>query len=241
MGRACADGAYFEVNDNGELTMVPGSLGLRQVLYYRTPGTSTFTKADYPWLARVRVAAQGGGGGSAGATAEAGELIARPGAPAGAWAQSLIEASALAAAEAIVVGAGGLGGSADNGAGGAGGTSSFGGFVIADGGPGGPANMLSGTAPETARGPAGASTGTGDLIIGGGGSGASIRLSAGQCSSGRGGDSVLGHGGEERRTSGPGQAPTGYGAGAGGAVSINGSAQIGQSGGSGIVIIELYG
>lgn len=240
MSRSCADGAYFQITDNGELTMVPGSLGLRKVLYYDKPGTYSFTKASYPWLARVRVQCQGGGGGSAGATADAGELIARPGAPAGAWAQSLIEASALGATEAVVVGAGGAGGQ-DNNGGSAGGTSSFGGLVSAGGGDGGPPNMLSGTAPETARGPAGSTTGTGDLVIGGGGSGASIRLSAGQCVSGRGGDSVLGHGGEERRTSGGGQPPTGYGAGAGGAVSINASPQTGTPGGGGIVIVELYG
>ncbi|WP_245726942.1 hypothetical protein [Streptomyces longwoodensis] len=222
------------------MSIIPGSLGLRKVLYYDKPGTYSFTKASYPWLARVRVQCQGGGGGSAGAFSDAGELIARPGAPAGAWAQSLIEVSALGTAEAVVVGKGGIGGQ-DNNAGGPGGTSSFGGLVSADGGDGGPANMLSGTALETARGPAGSSSGTGDIIIGGGASGASIRLSAGQCVSGRGGDSVLGRGGEERRTSGPGQPPTGYGAGAGGAVSINASPQTGQPGGSGIVIVELYG
>ncbi|MFH9662179.1 hypothetical protein ACH4NF_29370, partial [Streptomyces sp. NPDC017248] len=37
--------------------------------YYTTPGTFTFKKSNYPWLARVRVRVQGADGGSAGANA----------------------------------------------------------------------------------------------------------------------------------------------------------------------------
>ncbi|MEH0579142.1 hypothetical protein QBA54_32745 [Streptomyces sp. B21-108] len=240
MARACVCDDYFTVDPTGELCLKPGTMGLRGRVIFDEIGVRQFEKADYPWLARVRVQVQGGGGGSAGATADSGELIARPGAPAGAWAERLIEASALGAVETVVVGAGGAGGTGNN-AGGAGGTSSFGGFVIAAGAEGGAANPPSGTAPVTARGPGGATTGTGDLVIGGGGSGVALRLDANNGFSGAGGDSQLGHGGNERRANGGGEPPTGWGAGAGGAFSTNGSAQTGTAGGQGVVIVELYG
>ncbi|TDC29501.1 hypothetical protein E1211_25935, partial [Micromonospora sp. 15K316] len=210
MANACVCGEYFNVN-NGELCLNPGTLGLRERIIYDEPGVYQFVKADYPWLARVQVQVQGGGGGSAGAIADAGELIARPGAPAGAWAQSLIDVALLGATETIVVGAGGTGGVGNN-DGGPGGASSFGGLVLAEGGPGGPVSMLSGTELETARGPEGATNGIGDLVIGGGGSGGALRLNATRGLSGQGGDSVLGRGGNEIRQNGPGNPPTGWGA-----------------------------
>lgn len=236
----CACSLYFNVSPEGELCLNPGTMGLRETVYFRTPGTTQFRKDDYPWAARLRVQVQGGGGGSAGAVSAKGELIARPGAPAGAWAQSLLDIGMIGGVESVVVGAGGTGGAGNNN-GGAGGGSSFGGLVMAAGAEGGHSNMPSGTTPETARGPGGATDGTGDLVVGGGGSGGSLRLNATKGLSGKGGDSVLGHGGNERRDDGPGNPPTGYGAGAGGAFSADGVAQVGEPGGPGVVVIELYG
>lgn len=64
MASVCACGEYFNVDDTGELCLNPGTMGLRRVIVHKSPGTYQFRKADYPWLARIRVKVQGGGGGS---------------------------------------------------------------------------------------------------------------------------------------------------------------------------------
>ncbi|CAL9613959.1 hypothetical protein SUDANB1_05686 [Streptomyces sp. enrichment culture] len=238
MARACADGEYFEINDNGELTMVPGSMGLRRQIVYSDPGTYTFSKAAYPWLARVEVEVQGGGGGSAGGNADAGEAIVRPGGTGGGYSRSLIEASALGASTTVKVGAGGTAGDASN-EGGDGGQSSFGSLVVAPGGFGGTANMPSSTTTDTSQGIAGPSAGTGDITMGGGASGSAIRLNATNGVSGFGGSSFMGTGGLGRSTQGNGLGPRGRGAGAGGALSFGGSVN-GAPGGDGMVIVKLY-
>lgn len=242
MAGACVCGEYFNVDDDGQLCLNPGTMGLREVLVFDDPGITQFAKGDYPWLARVRVKVQGGGGGSAGADADTGvgELVARPGGGGGGYSESLIDVALLGTSETIVVGAGGTAGIV-NGPGGAGGASSFGGVVVANGGPGAPAAMGSGTAPETTDGIAGAAVGTGDITMGGGPGAGSLRLAAFQGLAGSGGESYLGHGGVARHTNGPGTAPNGYGGGAGGSFSVNNSDQVGAAGGKGVVIVELYG
>jgi hypothetical protein len=172
---------------------------------FGTPGTFNFSKATYPWLARIDVQVQAGGGGSAGADAAAGEAIARPGGGGGGWAQSLIEASALGAVESIVVGAGGTAG-AGNTAGGDGGNSSFGGLVLASGGDGGQATMLTGTSPTSVNGETGAAGNVGQFSSGGGGSGGAFRISGTVAMAGIGGGSQLGLGGFQRGLQGPGTA-----------------------------------
>ncbi|MFD3848201.1 hypothetical protein ACFWVB_20210 [Streptomyces microflavus] len=242
MAEVCVCADYFTVSDSGELCLLPGTMGIRERLVFATPGNFTFTAADYPWLSRIDVQVQGGGGGSAGANSDAGESIFRPGAPGGAYARRLIEVGLLGASESIVVGAGGLGGfGVSNSGGTAGGTSLFGGLVTAASGLGGPPNMASGNSPATARGGPGATGGAGDYVIGGGGAGASIRLNAADGFSGFGGDSHLGHGGEALNVTGVGNGPTGYGGGGGGSVAIGDTTVDGAPGGGGIVIIDLYG
>lgn len=71
---------YFTVNDDGELCLKPGTVGLRRILTFKEPGTFQFEKTDYPWLARVKVRVEGGGGGSARANASKNECNVRPGA-----------------------------------------------------------------------------------------------------------------------------------------------------------------
>ncbi|MFI9026292.1 hypothetical protein [Streptomyces sp. NPDC053560] len=239
MASVCVCSDYFQVNDDGELCLKPGTMGLRQVLFYKDPGTFQFEKADYPWLARVQVQVQGGGGGSAGADAASNECIVRPGAAGGGWSQALIEVAALGTVETIVVGAGGTGGSG-NGGGGTGGMSSFGGFATASGGEGSTAAQSSGTLPDAVQGTTGPLAGTGAYASGGGAGGGGIRLSGTNGLSGAGGESRLGHGGVPRSTEGVGTTPRGYGGGAAGALSYGGGFD-GQTGGSGIVVIELYG
>ncbi|WP_055477569.1 hypothetical protein [Sphaerimonospora mesophila] len=240
MARVCVCDDRLTVTPSGELCVIPGSLGLRQVLIYSTPGVHQFRKADYPWLARVYVKVQGAGGGSGGANAAAGELIARPGGAGGGYSEALIEVASLGATESVVVGAGGAAGGGNN-PGGNGGTSSFGGFAVAFGGDGGTANMTTGTAFSTSTGIPGPLVGTGNGNSGGGGAGGgAIRLSATQGMSGVGGESRLGHGGFQRGGEGPGSAPRGRGGGAGGALST-GTSVPGAEGGHGLVIVELHG
>jgi hypothetical protein len=240
MAGVCACGEYFTVNDDGQLCLIPGTMGLREVVYFKTPGAHQFAKADYPWLARAVVRVQGGGGGSAGANAGTGEVIARPGGAGGGYSEALVEAVSMGAVESVVVGAGGAAG-AGNSSGGAGGTSSFGGFVVALGGDGGTSNMTSGTAITTAQGITAPLAGSGDVAMGGGAGGIAVRLGATNGFSGQGGESFFGHGGYSRSTAGDGTNPRGYGGGAGGALSLNGSAQNGADGGNGLVVLELYG
>jgi hypothetical protein len=215
-------------------------MGLRQVLEYADPGTFTFRKASYPWLARVRVRVQGAGGGSAGANADTNEAIARPGGAGGAYGEGLIQVSALGTNETIIVGRGGSAGGAGS-DGGDGGSSQFGGHVFAPGGAGGTSNMPSGATPSTAQGIAGPNAGTGgDFRAGGGASGSAIRLNGNYGMAGHGGDSFMGTGGLGRTTEGNGLGPRGRGAGAGGGLSFGGDVDGGE-GGDGIVIVELYG
>ncbi|MFF5477984.1 hypothetical protein ACFY5C_11695 [Streptomyces sp. NPDC012935] len=205
---------------------------------FNDPGTYQFEKADFPWLARVRVKVQGGGGGSAGANAAANQCIVRPCGAGGGYSESLIEASALGAVETIVVGAGGEAGTTAE-SGGAGGSSSLGGFVLANGGDGGHAIQDSATVPDVSTGAIGPLAGRRQFAHGGGAGGGAIRLNGTNGISGAGGESFMGHGGYARASEGAGTAPRGFGAGAGGGLSYGGSVA-GQEGG-GIVIIELYG
>lgn len=240
MAVVCIDSDVLDINGDGELTLVPGRQGLRQRVLYTDVGADTFEKADFPGLQRVFVQVQGAGGGSAGADANPGELIARPGGSGGAYSESLINASNLAAVVNVTVGAGGAAGTtiAD---GGVGGQSSFGGTVVANGGNGGTVVMTSGTFADTTSGVSGASTtgGAGSLQSGGGASGGAIRVSGGAGLSGRGGDSRLGFGGFPRASEGDGGVPRGRGSGGGGSLSAGGLVN-GQAGADGIVIVWLY-
>lgn len=241
MAKACVDSTFFDVDPaTGELTHRPGSTGMRQILYFRNVGVFQFNKADYPWLANVRVRAQAGGGGSASTGPTVNSCAAQPGAAGGGYAESFLPASALGATESVVVGQGGNGG-VSGGDGNAGQNSSFGGHVIAIGGAGSPSPMTAGTTPIFFSGIAGPTGGTGQLVIGGGAGGGPGRVDATQAYSGEGGDSHLGHGGGRRASAGDGTTGRGYGWGAGGSMNRNQSNPVsGAAGGDGIVILELF-
>lgn len=238
MAKICISSTDFQVSGTGELQLVPGRLGIQQMLAFTAPGTFSFTKATYPNLARVLVRVQGAGGGSGGSSSAVSQTIAREGGSGGGYSESIIQVASLGASETITVGAGGVAGSAANGAGGDGGGSSFGGFVIAAGGLGGQAVMTSGTTLALVQGRTGALAGTGQIAIGGGASGVAARFDAFNSYSGFGGQSHLGNGGVGRTNQGPGTVPNGYGAGAGGSNSA-GAAQVGAAGGDGAVFITL--
>ncbi|PWI20542.1 hypothetical protein DI272_18560 [Streptomyces sp. Act143] len=239
MAAVCVDPEYFDVGDDGRLTIVPGSADLRQIVYFKDPGNDTFEKADYPWLARVFVQVQAAGGGAAGAKASANQLVAHPGGTGGGYSERLIEASALGASETVIVGAGGTAGTPTV-DGGNGGNSSFGGLCTANGGFGGQVVMTSGSAPTCFSGVAGPLAGIGDVSQGGGASGGSIRLDGGQGQSGPGGEARLGHGGWQRASSGAGGGARGFGGGAGGALARDGDSVNGTPGNDGIVIVWLF-
>ncbi|MFD0208955.1 hypothetical protein ACFVH9_07445 [Streptomyces hirsutus] len=240
MAAVCVDDGYFDVGDDGRLTMVPGSLGLRRVVYFKDPGTHEFSKADYPWLARVLVKVQAGGGGAAGARASANHLVSSPGGAGGGYSERLIQVSALGATETIVVGAGGTAGTPTV-DGGPGGNSSFGGACTANGGNGGQTVMTSGDTPICYSGTAGPLSGIGGITQGGGAGGGCFRLTGNQGHSGTGGESRLGHGGFQRASTGGGGAGRGWGGGAAGALARDGDTTNGTAGQDGVVILYLLG
>lgn len=239
MSKVCVCSDYFIMNDDGELCLQPGTMGPRQLLTFANPGTFQFSKATYPWLARVRVEVQGGGGGSAGADAAATQCIPRPGGAGGGYSMSLLDVSALGAVETVVVGVGGAGGTGNN-PGDAGDPSSFGGFVSAPGGPGGSVTIASGVVTTAATGISTPNTGNGQIVTSGGTSGGAVRLSGTAGLAGAGGDAHFGYGGYPRASEGAGSPARGHGAGAGGALSY-GNPFAGAKGGNGIVVVELYG
>jgi hypothetical protein len=214
-------------------------MGLRDILYFKTPGSFTFEKGDYPWLSRIFVQVQAGGGGAAGARASANSLVAQPGGSGGGYAERLVEASTLGATESIVVGAGGDAGTPTV-DGGAGGGSSFGGLCTALGGNPGNAVMPSGATPMCLSGTSGPLAGVGDWAQGGGPGGGALRINGSDGQSGEGGDSHLGHGGWQRASSGAGGATRGYGAGAAGALARDGDSVNGTVGSSGLVVVWLF-
>lgn len=235
----CVDSTYFSINSSGELTIKPGTTGLRDVLIFQTPGTFQFTKATYPWLAHVHVMVQAGGGGSAGAQSDVGELSAQVGGAGGGYSEGHYNVSSLGASETVVVGAAGAAGTPTV-DGGAGGNSSFGGLVTANGGFGGTTGMTTGATPACFSGIAAPLAGLGQITMGGGAGGGALRINGSQGLAGVGGDSIMGIGGFQRASTGGGGATRGYGSGAGGALARNGTTEQGTAGAHGIVVIELY-
>ncbi|XVV34936.1 hypothetical protein ACQPXT_13200 [Streptomyces sp. CA-100214] len=219
--------------------MVPGSLGLQDVVYFKDPGTHEFNKAAYPGLARIWIQVQAAGGGAAGARANAGQLVAQPGGAGGGYAERFAEASALGATETIVVGAAGTAGTPTI-DGGNGGNSSFGGLCTANGGAGGQAVMPTGTVAVCYSGTPGPLAGIGDLATGGGAGGGPFRLTGGEGQAGFGGEARLGHGGFMRASTGGGGAARGWGGGAAGALARDGDSTNGTAGNDGVVIVWLY-
>lgn len=228
----------------GELCIAPGLQDLREIVSFTAPGLDIFTKATYPWLARVRVRVQGGGGGSGGADAtSAGEIAVGSGGGAGGYAESLIEVDDLSTTEQIYVGAGGAGGllgaPGDKGE-----ASFFGSRAVADGGAGGAAGSAASGTTLSGRVAVGGPADVGQILIpGGDGEPGWGRGVLELRKAGGGGSSVFGGGRGGRGSNGNGVAGRiASGEGAGGAAT--GSAGIlhsGAAGAGGRVVIELFG
>lgn len=165
--------------------------------------------------------------------------MAQPGGAGGGYSEALLAAASLGAVESVAVGAGGSAGGANT-DGRDGCNSSFGGFVVANGGSGGTAVMSAGDMLVCYSGIAAPLAGSGDWSTGAGASGGSLRLSGAQGQSGQGGESHLGHGGFQRSSNGGG-APRGYSGGAAGSFARDGERVEGTAGANGLVIVELYG
>lgn len=110
-----------------------GKIGLKQIV----APTSTFNKADYPWVKRIRVVCLGGGGAGGGLSDGNGDVAkSSSGGSGGSFAESWItDIANLPDQVTITVGSGGT--STGSGQGGSGGSSSFGNIVVATGGTGG--------------------------------------------------------------------------------------------------------
>lgn len=241
----CADSLL--ITETGELCAVPGSRGLREVLFYTSSGA--FEKASYPWLARVHLLVVGGGGGGGGTEATTtSEVAAGSGGGGGGAAERLVEVATLGASETVTVGAGGAGGSGA--AGSNGGATSFGTLVVAGGGTGGAVGTATGAAFNPAAVSAGGQGTTGTVLYQGGDG--EPGLARGEASTnfalgGAGGGSVLFTnwwnnvllGGFPSGTTSEGQNKGYGGIGAASPSSVT-AAQRGLDGSKGLVIVALY-
>ncbi len=141
------------------------------------------------------------------------------------------------------IGAAGTGGANTGGTGGAGGSTTLtigATTYTAPGGSGG-VGQTAGTSAAIVLAGNGASVSTNGDVNGSGQPGQNgFRLSGTVGSSGSGGSSLYGGGGNSRNTAGTGNAGTGYGAGGGGALSTANTNQTGGAGTAGVIIIYEY-
>lgn len=170
--------------------------------------------------------AVGSGAGGGGTIGSVGSVFAGGGGGGGSYARAILLASAVGASQTISVGAAGVGG-ASSVSGSSGGSVSIGTLLVAPGGSGG----TGGFSGQLSAGGAGGVIGTGDFVIPGG-SGNSGLVASGFASlfltGGDGGGSFFGQGGvmlaPPNATVTNGTAGSNYGAGGGGAVTHNSTA-----------------
>lgn len=239
MARVCVDSNYFEVNDNGQLTHKPGSIGYQSSLRVSYLAPLNFQIADYPLAKWLYVECIGGGGGGAGAAATSTAGVAQGGGAGGGYSASWIDASTLPGIVPVVGGQGGSGGIGRQ-PGENGGDSSFGTLVRAFGGAGASITMLAGTV-GTAQGANATPLGTGQARKPGGAGGNGVMQSVFYKLGGDGGISGWGApGGQGGRNNSLGQSATPFtGGGGGGAAAFDGNTS-GGTGGSGLVRIEIW-
>lgn len=206
-------------------------------------GSGTFNISDYPGAKNLVVRVVGGGAAGGGAVATSSNASTGSGGGGGAYAESTIAAHLITAPVAVTVGAGGTG--VNGNTGNNGGTSSFGALVVAGGGSGGGSTAANTSVGAQAPG-AGGSASAGGIQMRGGAGGFGLRLDANTVASGFGGSTTLGGGAQARTANGAGT-QNGVGAsantGGGGSGATNCGTQSacpGGTGGSGIVIVDVY-
>lgn len=181
----------------------------------------------------------GGGGGGSAATAAVSAAAAGGGA-AGSYARKFFDVSTDAGPFTYAIGGGGAGGNVANGDNGGNTTFLVGATTVtATGGLGGTREASAGTGVKDVTGGASTIATNGDLNCAGEPGGFSRRSSGTIATSGRGGSSAYGDGGQPRiSTSGTGDAGSGFGSGGAGALVLNGAAaQIGGAGAGGFIIV----
>lgn len=194
-------------------------------------------------VTKVKVTVVGGGGGSGSiSSGTASATCAAGGGGGGATSIGIVTGLTPGGTVAVTIGAGGTGGTSGNN-GGNGGTSSFGTYVLADGGSGSGGLIGPGTAITITRGGVGGTInagGTSAVIKFGGQAGCNGTAAGAMSLGGQGGSSMLGggaHGGSSA-TNTSGIAATQYGAGAGGGNRVDATVIQGAAGAAGVVIIE---
>lgn len=220
---------------------------LSQRIFISGAGTTNILKANYPNARAFLVRGQASGGGSGGAaSAAAGNASISGCAGGGAYGEVWILASAMAASEALTIGAAGTAGAAGNNAGGAGGALTFGTsatFLSLNGGGAGGGGASSAAAGIGGTGGAGGSVVTADWGVNGGDGSNGWRIAGNIAGQGFGGDS---HWAGVKRPSASGGGAGGltgynYGGGAACAFDIGSSTnRPGAAGGIGAALIEVY-
>lgn len=241
MARVCVDSTYFNVNDDGQLTIKPGSVGYQTTIGVLNLVPLNFQIADYPGAKWLYVEAVGGGGGGAGAQDTSGTSgIAQGGGSGGTYCASWLDAATLPAIVPVIGGNGGSGG-VFNAAGADGTASSFGTLVVAPGGIGADDIMLTGATTGVGKGAPSPGLGTGQVRLQGQPGGTALMITAFYKTGGFGGASgwpgAGGQGAANNEGGGAGQVY--YGGGGGGAAAFNGG-WAGGTGGAGQVRISVY-
>lgn len=207
--------------------------------YFNSDSPATWSKPSGVRFVIVEVQA-GGGGGGGGANAGASSSSQGLGGGAGGYSKKKIAAASLGSTETVTIGVAGTAGASGNNAGGAGGNSSFGAHATANGGGAGGGGASSATVGATPSA-AGGTAASGDINIGGQDGFPKIRFTGVAGTSGGGGNSQMGKGGQPVDINLGGQTGFGYGAGgSGGQSSAAGGAQTGGAGTQGVVIVYEY-
>lgn len=233
-------GGGLTVTDGAGLPVTQGVLREEMVI---TGSTNYIPPAGTSLIEAYGLGA-GGGSGGCGSGWSAGNSAASGGGAAGAAAylRYVVDPSALPTL-VVVIGGGGSAGGSGSGTGGTGGDTVItdGGTTIlrAKGGIGG-STMPAGSADTTVLGGTGQTSTSGDINGRGAPGGAGIRRSGTAATPGIGGSTEWGAGGQSRATHGAGTTGAGYGAGAGGALSLT-AAVAGALGTSGLIIMRAYG
>ncbi len=253
IGQFVVDGSGQDVLDDGNAAvflanyktavgvLTPGRL--LNVQTFKTPGASTYTPTPGVKFRVIEVLAGGGQGGGAEFDTVSSTMSTAAGGGAGAY--GVLYLAGAATSVTVTVGAGGTG--ATTGTGVSGGSSSFGSLLTCAGGTGGQFGRSATipTAGPTLPGGDGGATVTGATVGNPGAPGLTgAYLNAG-VTSGMGGSTRYGAGGNSRSTStavaqagNPGQ---GFGSGGSGAARVGvGSNQVGGAGAPGVVIVWEY-
>ncbi|OJY66457.1 hypothetical protein [Rhizobium sp. 60-20] len=212
---------------------------------FNTVGTSTYTSSPNCTFRVIEGCGAGGGGGGSN-TVSAGSCSAGGGGSSGAWGRKLI--AGPLAPQTVVIGAAGQGGALGS-SGTPGGSTTFGSLITLPGGPAGTVGLITSVPAVSSSSFLGTSPSGVDYGSGGGATYAGFNLQY-SAIGGAGGSGPYGTGGTAAgQNAGSSSNPSnlaganalGYGAGGGGACSINTTGVAGGNGSPGLLIVHEYG